>query len=198
MNSSVELRISVEYFKNNKIKEEKTKKIKREREILLLVQFVFIHRWIIRNVATPKCFLPTGTTHEYSGWNVGERGERRGKEVRWLQPRRRSRPSRIAVTCWTIRPRSPSNRREATVRSRLLHLLPPSNPPRGEEGTRSKRPRSTADTQTLAPQQARTQISKIYAVYTCGYKADPCFHTYTGIGVSARARSVHLSAAGPV
>lgn len=111
------------------------------------MQFVFIHRWIIRNVATPKCFLPTGTTHEYSGWNVGERGERRGKEVRWLQPRRRSRPSRIAVTCWTIRPRSPSNRREATVRSRLLHLLPPSNPPRGEEGTRSKRPRSTADTQ---------------------------------------------------
>lgn len=101
-----------------------------------------------------------------SHWNNTRiSGVKRGGEKKRLQPRRRSRPSRIAVTCWTIRPRSPSNRREATVRSRLLHLLPPSNPPRGEEGTRTKRPRSTADTQTLAPQQANADIKDIRGVY---------------------------------
>lgn len=127
-----------------------------------------------------------------SGVKRGE-GKKKKKE-RFDGLRRRSRPSRIAVTCWTIRPRSPSNRREATVRSRLLHLLPPSNPPRGEEGTRTKRPRSTADTQTLAPQQANADIKDIRGVYVTLalsvsiYKADPCFHTYTGAG-GERARA---------
>lgn len=65
--------------------------------------------------------------------------------------------------CCTIRPRSQSDRREATVRSRLLHLLPPSNPRPRRGGQHAPR----GHVLLLTHKRSRRSRERRYQRYVC-------------------------------
>lgn len=95
------------------------------------------------------------------------------KKRRKRKSRERPRKRTASVMCCTIRPRSQSDRREATVRSRLLHLLPPSNPRRTAE-RRAHAPRGHV--LLLTHKRSRRSRANVDIKDTC---ADPCSCTYT-------------------